>query len=573
VSGRAKAKTAGTINGSSGDNGASGNGNQIPSFGKGLWEGGWTGSWTTLQGLASSVLGGDAEGNSGISKTGKSSGKEAVRRRKQDGLATAPALTEWGPTGLSNKGKDKDATGAAMFAARNSAVDALKTASLLESHEGINGGLSVSNHKRRMSDDLADMGNADDEGDALVYVHHVKPTDTLAGVILKYNCDPAVFRKANRLWPNDAIQVREVVLVPVDACAVRGKPCDPPTEGQSVDLLAPTSNDEEPPNLAISEESPWANSILSPFTSHERNPNNPDEGASPWAHVRWVLLLSSSPSAQPTEIARLPRKTLGYFPPRRRKSQGTLSPFASPRVSIDFSSSPAASPGPAVRGTPARRLSNLSSSVRSSYFPEPPMSAAPSRGTSVTRSRRDSASETGRAAWLRGPGGVGTLAANVRKPGPAQDGLNSWAAKHVPSFTIGDLPSTAAVGKEDAISFGFRDELGRIEEGALGGGVATPGGGGGEGGGGIDVGAAAAAIEGWIRRLRTKPSTPKLGSRGRPVEEMGDLIELLDGTGSDDGRGFEPTPSAAASRSAVSSAGSGRNGATGARGGKGGKTD
>jgi hypothetical protein len=71
-------------------------------------------------------------------------------------------------------------------------------------------------------------------------------------------------------------------------------------------------------------------------------------------------------------------------------------------------------------------------------------------------------------------------------------------------------------------------------------GTATP-----NGGQGIGVGLenAAAAIEGWVRRLAIKavaPGTPKLGmgmgAKAAPEPGAGDLIELLNGTGSDDGR-------------------------------------
>jgi hypothetical protein len=56
---------------------------------------------------------------------------------------------------------------------------------------------------------------------------------------------------------------------------------------------------------------------------------------------------------------------------------------------------------------------------------------------------------------------------------------------------------------------------------------------------GLGIENAAAAIEGWVRRLAIKgPGTPKLGGRS----ESTDLIELLDGAGSDDGRGFELSP-------------------------------
>ncbi len=138
---------------------------------------------------------------------------------------------------------------------------------------------------------------------------------------------------------------------------------------------------------------------------------------------------------------------------------------------------------------------------------------------------------------MRGPGGVGTFGKNVRKPGPGQDGLNSWARKHIPGLAIDSLPSSSILGAETA-HFGFSDELASIAEGPFNGssstGATTPGGGQGRG-----IENAAAAIEGWMRRLAIKsPGTHKGGSR----VEAPDLIELLDGTGSDDGRGFELGP-------------------------------
>jgi hypothetical protein len=128
---------------------------------------------------------------------------------------------------------------------------------------------------------------------------------------------------------------------------------------------------------------------------------------------------------------------------------------------------------------------------------------------------------------------------NVRRPGPAQDGFNSWAKKHIPGLAIDSLPSTAIIGGESA-HFGFGEELGSITEGGFAGGNGTvtpiPG-----SNGGLGLENAAAAIEGWVRRLAIKgPGTPKVsGSRG---VEPTDLIELLDGAGSDDGRGFELNP-------------------------------
>ena len=548
-----------------------GSSNGNASFGKGLWEGGlgFGGGWSAIQGVAQTLLGGENNG-SGLDKSAQST----ARRRNKNSFVPAPELKEWGPNGVATttdrKGKGREGETQSERMAKE--INMLRTASTLESHDGVNGRLPISNtkskHKRKSSnDDIGTMAQPDEDGDALVYVHHVQPSDTLAGVILKYNVDPAVFKKANRLWPNDAIQARKVVLIPVEASAVRGKPCEAPrVDSPGVDLLAPTPQDEEPPNLA--EDSEWANGILSPSVS---NPNHRKETPSqlgdeeqPWVHVRWVLL-SSSPNTGPTEIARLPRRSMGYFPPRRRKSQGALSPFATPRPSFDLASpSPVSSPGLSGIRPPGRRLSNLSSSISSasqSYFPPTShpnsdvITSAPSlaRPPSTTRPRANSRAQSrnGPDTWFFGPGGVGTFAPNVRKPGPANDGLNKLVEKHFPKLAVGDKQSMSSVNNglvdEPSIGWGFKSEMERLKDVALnsvgsGSGSVTPTG----NGGGIDVGAAAQAIEGWMRRLGARPSLQNLkggssSGRGRDEDRMGDLIELLDGAGSDDGLGFEPT--------------------------------
>ena len=499
---------------------------------------GWaSSSWSALQGLASSVLGGEYSDDghgygevNGARRGDAGRGKgDAVRRRKK-----APGT--WGPAGLPRR--PEDVIGAGSVAERSDAVRAMRMRGVLEGREDdLNARRDTNgNYKRRTSLDDAARGLRDDEGDALVYIHHVQPQDTLAGVVLRYNCQPAVFRKANRLWPNDSIQIRKVVVLPVDACTIKGRPCDPPQSPnmRGVDLLAPTPEREDPNSFNNGSTWPGASSVHS-VTSADRA--EADEHT--LTHVRWVLF-DSFPSSKPVEIARMPRQTLGYFPPRRRRSQATISTVSSPRGSSDFPpfSLPSNDPSGSPSSTASRRASNLghhaSPPASGSYFP-------PSRPI-ATRPRGESVGEVAeRLGWMRGPGGVGTFSKNVRKPGPAQDGLNSWAKKHIPGLAIDSLPSVSLVGGESA-HISITDEVGGIDEGAmrqLRSGTATPSG----AGQGLGLENAAAAIEGWVRRLATiRPGTPRMGGGSGAASDGADLIELLDGAGSDDGRGFELTP-------------------------------
>ncbi|KAK9468747.1 hypothetical protein V1512DRAFT_257791 [Lipomyces arxii] len=55
---------------------------------------------------------------------------------------------------------------------------------------------------------------------ALVYIHMVKPTDTIPSVMFTYKIDGHALRQANRLWAHDSIQSRATLLVPVDRCSI-----------------------------------------------------------------------------------------------------------------------------------------------------------------------------------------------------------------------------------------------------------------------------------------------------------------------------------------------------------------
>ncbi|KAL2061675.1 hypothetical protein VTL71DRAFT_7052 [Oculimacula yallundae] len=536
----------------------------------GVWQGGWMSSWTALQGIANSVLGA-VEGESDSDARPTSSGK----RKPTLGKAKAP--NKWGPSSSTLKKKD-GGIGMGSTEEMKAALIQRKRAGVLEGRDEDRLLDTSGNYKRRTSTEEQRPGSSQEDDQALVYIHHVQKQDTLQGVILRYNCKPDVFRKANRFWPNDSIQIRKTVVLPVDACTVKGRPCNPPSSEypyQGVDLLAPTPGIEEPPfsNGGTS----WPGTT----TQNGKSAELPEENENPWVHVRWVLI-DSSPNSKPVEIGRMPRKTLGYFPPRRRKSLVTASIASTPRESSEFprlSQSISNDQTASTASTPSRQSSNLGprSSLPigtiGSYFP-------PHRPT--TRARRESVGEAAdRLGWMRGPGGVGTFGKNVRRPGPGNDGLNSWARKHIPGLTIESLPSRSISGGDTA-HFGFAEDLASISESGGSGngssfynnpdgsGSATP-----SAGQGLGLENAAAAIEGWVRRMATiTPGTPKGGGR---IEPQPDLIELLDGTGSDDGRGFELSPGRL--RTATPVGGTGREDLDGvirgraSAGAKGGKSD
>jgi hypothetical protein len=397
----------------------------------------------------------------------------------------------------------------------------MKTASVLESYEGVNGGLDVSGRfkKRRSDEDLrgSSTTHGEETEEHLVYIHHVQPSDTYAGIVLKYRCREDAFRKANGLWSRDNtyIQVRKWLALPVDACEIRGRPCAAPSyhNSRQVDLLAPTpeatTDQPDPFSTAKPPDQPQ------PTTDEDR----------PWTHVRWVTIDSFT---SPVEIARVPRKALGYFPPRRKKSLATASSLSTPRGSTDvpsitLGSEAAPSPG----STSSRRLSMLSASRSADQLDRPP-------------------------AWMRRPGGVGSLHSRVR--GPEKDYFNSWTRNYL-GLDVGTLPSMSVMGSESA-RFGFDEPpagsgdapgpAGIVESPLVEGREVTGAGRVVPGSGGLDK--AAAAVETWLRGALAKipPGTPVLGPRGRSaahgggqgqVVGEGDLIELADNNSDDDGRG------------------------------------
>ena len=356
----------------------------------------WETSWSSLQGIASNVLGSDTQAQQRGWPDDQTRGaglKKAPGFQKpfsffQSRSSSTPRSREWGPPASNGR-----VVGAGSLEERQALVQAKRRERLLESvEEGLPD--SVGKFKRRTSDDQSASAppSEHDDRDALVYVHQVKPQDTMAGLMIRYNCQPALFRKANGFWPNDDIQIRKTVVLPLDACGVKGKRVqtpdlipsqDGPAEGKQAapatwpSDLSPQS--PEPSNSKFGDTEPL--SIYIP-TEHHSDP--------PWKHDSWASI-EGFPS--PVEIARLPRRNLGFFPSNRHKSNSR--PNLDDRAeSLDIS-----------RTSFSTHQTNRNRRSSTSYFSQ----------------------------HMHGPGGVGTLGKTVASPGPAQDGLNKLFASHLPN--------------------------------------------------------------------------------------------------------------------------------------------
>jgi hypothetical protein len=448
----------------------------------GLWE-----SWQSISGIASTLLGSDTHAQ--VTGKDKRDIKTPSWQKTNNTFLTKTSVPAWGRS-VENTPQMK----VSAVEERQAMVQAKKREALLlaDVHErpDVNG-----RYKRRDSDaDFPIISSpADADLDILVYVHKIQPLDTLAGVMIKYNCQPEAFRKINRLWPNDNIQIRKHVFLPVDACTVRGKKID--KIGATSDLLnsqletmSLTRETSPDPNAeSASFHSPAISSPSSHLISLTASPD-----ASDYRHESWVQLPQF---ALPTEILRIPRRTLGYFPPARRKS-GPTSPQQSttstPKTSFDM-----------LRHPPTHAASLNASPVR-----RPRMQATRQRSSSTTASNLSFVDH------LKGPGGVGTLRGlrmEAARPGPAEDPLNRKFKEYLPNLNLAPPEEFPRASLTRSTPRASTDSI-RSSTSSTG------------------LGEVGGTIEGWVRKLGgAKAPRGTLGGR------MGDLIEL--DTHSDNGMG------------------------------------
>ncbi|KAF7591080.1 hypothetical protein BBP40_001979 [Aspergillus hancockii] len=456
-------------------------------------------SWSSLQSLASSVLGSDI-----VHPPANGAARGHARKpSRPDSYTRNPSRTvlpsSWGPAAPSTP-----QIGGGTKEERQALVQAKKREALLLADTETNGSLN-NRHKRRDSSDRTGHSTATPEQDeeALAYVHHVQPTDSITGVTIRYGCQPAIFRKANGFWPSDSIQGRKTVLLPVDSCSVKGRPFQ-----HDVDLLDAESFRRD------SLEDPSGSSIAPSSTPDYRDAIEPTPDPYPdaesdriWKHESWVQIDGLS---APVEIGRVPRRALGFFPRSRRKSV-SYTDYESPSLS-------------GRDRTPT--LSSTSSQIES-QFSQPTSASgnrphADSSGSRASAKSRPAVRHQRQRSNVQFAGtGVGTLDRGTMVPGPALDGLSKFVAHHLPNLAPAPAPPNFQ-GTTEYTSTSVPHASSGLDN--IGG-----------------------AVEGWVRKMTSRAkagfnelqqstqshqmndTAHRTGTRG-----VGDLIELNDGLESRD---------------------------------------
>ncbi|KAG8936994.1 hypothetical protein FRC03_011419 [Tulasnella sp. 419] len=186
-----------------------------------------------------------------------------------------------------------------------------------------------------------------------VIIHKVQPTDSLAGVALRYGIELAELRKANKLWASDPIHLRDVLYIPIDS------------QKWSMKLSAALDR------LNLSEED-------------EQVQTQSDTGRPSHTKSLSVGSKSRSKSVSASTVHRIPASQLSFFPPPSSSSHpakdpddpllpGTIARHARPQLpsslstsTFDFFSLPLASQSSSSRNIPSifNVFSNIPSSSR-----------------------------------------------------------------------------------------------------------------------------------------------------------------------------------------------------------------
>lgn len=380
-------------------------------------------SWSSLQSLASSVLGSD------ITRPSSNAGSRTHSRKpsRPDPYMHTPKSTPsaWGPSAPSTP-----EIGAGTKEDRQAYVQAKKREALLLADTGPSMGNSRTRHKRRDSSDYTTHTGIDSEQDeeALAYIHHVQPTDTMTSLTIKYGCQPAIFRKANGFWPSDSIQSRKTVLLPVDSCSVKGRPirsaAASAATAANIDLLNESSEDMGGSSIVpvVAEQTQSQTSTK----EDEKQPPAEAEADRIWKPESWVQI-DNFP--EPVEIGRVPRRALGFFPRTRRKS-----------ISYSDVEPTASSSSPPTSSLPTPDAFQIEPE---DHDPEPEPPQPPKPPGSGSGSGKGSTHRRQRSNLHLGGRGVGTLDRGTKAPGPALDGLSKFVSQHLPNLAPASASASA----------------------------------------------------------------------------------------------------------------------------------
>ncbi|KAL2832451.1 hypothetical protein BDW59DRAFT_139276 [Aspergillus cavernicola] len=376
-------------------------------------------SWSSLQSLASSLLGSD------IARPASNGVPRAhARKPSRPELSTRiPSRTfsasTWGPSGPTTP-----EIGTGTLEERQALLQAKKREALLLADTEPRWSRN-SRHKRRDSNDQTTQSGIDTDQDeeALVYVHRVQPADSITSVTIRYGCQAAIFRKANGFWPSDSIQGRKTVLLPVDCCSVKGRP---------IRALEGIGLSKENHGRWSMEDTSGSSIVPSPTPepstfsgdSAQTSVDLEAESDHAWKHESWVQI-DGFPAH--VEIGRVPRRSLGFFPRSRRKS-------------LCYSDSEPVrgreqTPTISIAGSPVQSVSSpQNNDLYGRLHAGTPESRTPGSRKSGGRHRRQ------RSGLELSGTGVGTLDSGVNLPGPAMDGLSKFFAQHLPNLTPQQAP-------------------------------------------------------------------------------------------------------------------------------------
>lgn len=172
--------------------------------------------------------------------------------------------------------------------------------------------------------EIRQISTSKDLRDTEVYVHEVTRTDTLPRIILQYGIPVEVLRRANKLWANDSIQFKTILLLPVQACRIR-----------------PNLIEDLPSALLPSWEGPQSTSISiqSSINNVENLRTNPSRTSSPLPsrtpkkekskaaqnHLN-VVRQAFVEGIGLVDVARVPSSSLSYFPPSKNLAPSSSRP-------------------------------------------------------------------------------------------------------------------------------------------------------------------------------------------------------------------------------------------------------